>query len=89
MNLLNFKTKVLNDVGEFAQFWQMWMSDLRKTVNPLQIQNTGVQILSGFGSPETIVTANPGSLFLRADGGAGTSLYVKEAGTGNVGWVGK
>ena len=46
-------------------------------------------ISSGAGSPEGVVTAAKGSLFLRNDGGAGTSLYVKESGTGNTGWVGK
>ena len=29
------------------------------------------------------------SLYSRTDGGAGTSLYVKESGTGNTGWVAK
>jgi hypothetical protein len=46
-------------------------------------------ISSGTGTPEGVVTANVGSLFLRTDGGAGTTLYVKESGTGNTGWVGK
>lgn len=30
-----------------------------------------------------------GSLFTRTDGGASTTLYVKESGTGNTGWVAK
>lgn len=46
-------------------------------------------ILCGSGTPEAAAIAPPGSLFLRTDGGAGTSLYVKESGTGNTGWVGK
>jgi len=46
-------------------------------------------VLSGTGSPEGVVMSNPGSLFLRTDGGSGTSLYVKETGTGNTGWVAK
>lgn len=41
---------------------------------------------SGTGSPEAVVTANIGSLYSRLDGGAGTTLYVKESGTGNTGW---
>jgi hypothetical protein len=44
---------------------------------------------SGAGSPETVVTAPVGSLFTRTDGGAGTTLYVKESGSGNTGWIGK
>lgn len=41
----------------------------------------------GSGSPEGAVAAPVGSLFSRTDGGAGTSLYVKQAGTGNTGWA--
>lgn len=44
---------------------------------------------SGTGSPEGVVTAAVGSLFTRTDGGAATTLYVKESGTGNTGWVAK
>lgn len=51
--------------------------------------SSGPTITSGTGSPESAVTAPVGSLFLRTDGGAGTSLYVKESGAGNTGWVGK
>jgi hypothetical protein len=45
--------------------------------------------LSGAGTPENAITANIGSTYQRTDGGAGTSLYVKESGTGNTGWVAK
>jgi len=40
----------------------------------------------GDSSPEGAVTASIGSIYQRTDGGAGTSLYVKESGTGNTGW---
>jgi hypothetical protein len=43
----------------------------------------------GTGTPEGAVTAPVGSMFLRTNGGAGTTLYIKESGTGNTGWVGK
>lgn len=46
-------------------------------------------IRMGAGSPEAAVTASVGSLYLQTDGGAGTTLWVKESGTGNTGWVGK
>lgn len=46
-------------------------------------------IKRGTGSPEGVVYAGVGSIFLRRDGGAGTTLYVKESGTGNTGWVAK
>jgi hypothetical protein len=43
----------------------------------------------GKGTPEGVVTANVGTIFLREDGGIGTTLYVKESGTGNTGWAAK
>ena len=43
----------------------------------------------GTGTPEAAVTAPIGAVFHRTDGGAGTSFYVKESGTGNTGWVAK
>lgn len=46
-------------------------------------------MFSGTGSPETVVAASVGALYLRTDGGAGTTLYVKESGAGNTGWIGK
>lgn len=44
---------------------------------------------SGAGIPEGVVTATVGSLYTRTDGGANATLYVKESGTGNTGWIGK
>jgi hypothetical protein len=42
---------------------------------------------SGNGSPEGVVYARQGSLYLREDGGVGTSLYVKETAPSlNTGW---
>lgn len=43
----------------------------------------------GSGTPEGAVTAPVGAVYHRTDGGAGTSFYVKESGTGNTGWVAK
>ena len=43
----------------------------------------------GSGSPEGVISAPVGCLYSRTDGGAGTSFYVKESGTGNTGWVAK
>ncbi len=50
---------------------------------------TGPQLYQGTGSPESAITAAVGSFYLRTDGGAATSFYVKESGAGNTGWVGK
>jgi hypothetical protein len=46
-------------------------------------------IYVGSGTPEGVVAADPGSLYLNKSGGAGTSLYVKQSGSGNTGWAGK
>ena len=43
----------------------------------------------GTGSPEGAVTAPVGSAYFRTDGGANTTFYVKESGSGNTGWVAK
>lgn len=43
----------------------------------------------GTGSPEGSVSGRIGSLYRRLDGGANTTLYVKESGTGTTGWVAK
>lgn len=49
--------------------------------------DTGPLDTSGTGSPEGVVTAPVGSTFRRTDGGANTTLYRKESGAGNTGWV--
>lgn len=46
-------------------------------------------IYSRVGTPEGAVTAPVGAQCLRRDGGAATTLYIKESGTGNTGWVAK
>jgi hypothetical protein len=43
--------------------------------------------LFGSGSPEGVVTASIGSVYRRSNGSTSTTLYVKESGTGNTGWV--
>jgi hypothetical protein len=49
----------------------------------------GGVLISGTGDPNGAFFASVGALFLRTDGGASTTLYVKESGTGNTGWVAK
>lgn len=38
------------------------------------------------GDPNGVVRASPGALCLNREGGAGTTLWVKESGTGDTGW---
>lgn len=42
--------------------------------------------LQGTGSPEGIVSARVGTLYLRTDGTPGSILYAKLTGTGPTGW---
>jgi len=49
-----------------------------------------MHITQGVGAPNGAVTASVGALYLRLDGGAATTLYVKESGANtNSGWVAK
>ena len=45
-------------------------------------------VFEGNGTPEGVVSAAVGSHYHRLDGGAFTTFYVKESGTGNTGWAG-
>jgi hypothetical protein len=56
----------------------------------LEFGATNLGISRGTGSPEGVVTALVGSLYLRTDGGLLSTLYVKESSpTPNTGWVAK
>lgn len=55
----------------------------------VRVASAEVLWTSGSGTPEGAVTAPVGSLYTRTNGGAGTTLYVKESGSGNTGWVAK
>lgn len=59
------------------------------TTDNVNDTSKGVLWLDGAGTPEGVVVAPVGSFYSRTDGGAGTTFYVKESGTGNTGWVGK
>lgn len=65
---------------------QMWNEGYIKTIHP---GAGAVKWTSGAGSPEGVLSAAVGSMYTRTDGGAGTTLYVKESGTSNTGWVAK
>jgi hypothetical protein len=75
--------------GQSVDFWKVLDSAgaeafAFKSDGAVQIKD-GPLILAGTGTPEAAVTAPVGSLFLRTD--AATSLYVKQTGAGNTGWV--
>lgn len=47
------------------------------------------RIIPGTGSPEGVVWGTPGSLYIRKDGDAATTLYVKSGSAGYTGWTAK
>lgn len=47
----------------------------------------GPLIMAGNGTPETNFSGRVGSIYMRGNGAAGTSVYIKETGTGTTGWV--
>lgn len=68
---------------------QEFLDDLLDAVRPLQLVGNDIAIMAGDGDPDGVITANVGSLFLRTDGAGSTTLYVKETGTDENGWVAK
>jgi len=62
---------------------------LRELYSLVSGDGATVRVYFGYGSPESVVSAGIGSIYMRKDGGASTSIYVKESGTGATGWVAK
>jgi hypothetical protein len=55
-----------------------------------RLKSGSATISSGTGVPNNVVSGNVGDLFLRTDGGAGSTLWVKESGNGTTsGWTAK
>lgn len=52
----------------------------------ISLQAVANKVLSGTGSPEGVTVASVGTVYLRLDGTAGATLYIKETGSGNTGW---
>lgn len=62
---------------------------LRRVVQAVNAHDD-TRVLTGQGSPEGVVVAKVGRLYARSDGGAGTTLYVKESGNNtDTGWTAK
>lgn len=51
--------------------------------------NSGAAMYAGLGTPEGKITAIMGSIYINRGGGAGTTFYIKESGSGNTGWIAK
>jgi hypothetical protein len=81
--------KVIKADAVIAEVWGRWVTLLTSQVN----LPAGTYLMQGTGDPNGVVTAPQGAMFQRTDGGALTTLYVKESGgttaPTNTGWVGK
>jgi hypothetical protein len=72
---------------------------MRSVTTPISINTSTPYVTSGTpgraaawncnGTPEGAITERIGATAIRRDGGASTTFYVKESGTGNTGWVAK
>ena len=86
-------TTLRNASGGYADFFTVGTTNvgsiLCESSRSRYYTTATVFVTSGTGSPEGSVTAPVGSLWTRTDGGASTTLYIKESGTGNTGWVAK
>lgn len=83
-------TTVQNFLNQDTSNTNVWNYALNSLLlGSLTIGSGGSTISSGSGSPEGVVTAAIGSLFLNTAGGTSTTLYVKTSGTGNTGWTAK
>lgn len=78
---LNISGNVVNAIGNFV------VNTAGKGID--FSGNGNVLWRCGAGTPEGAVTAPVGSLYTDTSGGANTTLYVKESGAGNTGWVAK
>jgi hypothetical protein len=47
----------------------------------------GCVSMIGRGSPESVISAPPGSSFRNLDGGVGSTFWIKQSGTANIGWA--
>ena len=65
------------------------LNSMIRTLFMNMVKSDKMKIYFGYGAPENNVAAGIGSLYLRLDGGSSTTLYVKESGTADTGWIAK
>lgn len=84
-----FPVPQINEIAQpsrvVSQRWFDWFNVLRAIVLVLQ-----ARVRTGTGAPGGVVVGSVGDLWLRSDGGAGSTLYVKESWTNTTaGWAAK
>jgi hypothetical protein len=85
---LSFSTRLTNTMTEQVRVTSAGNIKMLNAGKGIEFPG-GLIWRTGTGTPEGAVTAPVGSLFTRTDGGANTTLYVKESGAGDTGWVAK
>lgn len=66
------------------------LDDVNRELKKVQKSLSDLPVFMGYGSPENVVVAKVGSLYLNLDGGANTTLWVKESGSlVSSGWIAK
>lgn len=63
--------------------------ELVPTVEKIRLLTSALldRVIDGAGSPEGVVAADKGALYLRTDGGVGSSVYYKSTDAVTTGWV--
>jgi len=91
------KAFVLGQIVDSGGGYKLFVNGTSKFTGLVQ-SNTGFQAhyfhttagpfySGGAGSPEGVINAPVGSMYLRSDGAPGTLTYQKQTGTGTTGWV--
>lgn len=81
--------RVLSNPLLFPTVFKQWLITYLGTevqVTQSQVVNATTAIYIGTGTPQGMQAAAVGSVYLRLDGGAGTSIYFKEVGDDENGW---
>lgn len=60
---------------------------LTRNISAIQASTGGRGLYSGTGSPEGVITAQPGSLYFDTTTPSSPVQYVKGSGSGNTGWI--
>lgn len=68
--------------------WRAWAAAMIAALEQRDREGRLV-VIFGNGTPEGRETAPRGTVYIRHDGGPGTTLYVKETVGGNTGWAAK
>ena len=88
---INISTPTGNEVAIGTNFnnYVIELNGVQGQIVTFNSFGTNVDTFTGTATPEGSIIASMGSLFINKNGGAGTTLYVKQSGSGNTGWVGK